>query len=69
LRAAVDVGGTFTDVLLYDEAEGTLWSAKVPSDPERPARPFVAGLARVLADAGAEPGQVQALVHLSLIHL
>ncbi len=59
----MDVGGTFTDVLLYDEARGTLWSAKVPSDPERPDKPFVAGLARVLDAAGAEPGQVQALVH------
>ena len=29
----VDVGGTFTDLLAYDEAEGQLLAAKVPSLP------------------------------------
>ena len=29
----IDVGGTFTDLLAYDESEGRLLSAKVPSMP------------------------------------
>ena len=31
LRVAVDVGGTFTDICILDEAEGTIEVAKVPS--------------------------------------
>ena len=32
-RLGVDVGGTFTDLLLVDDASGGTWSAKVPSTP------------------------------------
>ena len=32
-RLGVDVGGTFTDLLLVDEKSGASWSAKVPSTP------------------------------------
>lgn len=33
-RLGVDVGGTFTDLLLLEEATGTTWRAKVPSTPD-----------------------------------
>jgi N-methylhydantoinase A len=32
-RLGVDVGGTFTDLLLIDESSGETFSAKVPSTP------------------------------------
>ena len=32
-RLGVDVGGTFTDLLLVDEESGRTWTAKVPSTP------------------------------------
>lgn len=63
MRGAIDVGGTFTDVLLYDEHSGTLWSAKVPSDPWHPAGPFIAGLSRAIEAAKADLEQVNGLVH------
>ena len=34
LRLGVDVGGTFTDLLLIDPASGGQMTAKVPSTPE-----------------------------------
>jgi N-methylhydantoinase A len=34
VRAAVDVGGTFTDVCVVDEATGAMHVAKVPSTPD-----------------------------------
>ncbi|MEO0360099.1 MAG: hydantoinase/oxoprolinase N-terminal domain-containing protein, partial [Pseudomonadota bacterium] len=34
LRLGVDVGGTFTDLLLLDERNGRTVTAKVPSTPE-----------------------------------
>ena len=33
-RLGVDVGGTFTDLLLVNEKTGELQTAKVPSTPE-----------------------------------
>ena len=36
-RLGVDVGGTFTDVLLVDEDSGSTWRAKTASTP--PTRP------------------------------
>ena len=32
-RLGVDVGGTFTDVLLLEETSGTTYRAKTPSTP------------------------------------
>lgn len=63
MRGAIDVGGTFTDVLLYDEQSGALWSAKVPSDPWHPAKPFMGGLRRALEAAGVDLQHVGGLVH------
>ena len=33
-RLGVDVGGTFTDLLLVDERSGRTWKAKVSSTPQ-----------------------------------
>ena len=32
-RIGIDVGGTFTDIVLVDDATGQIWSAKVPTTP------------------------------------
>lgn len=53
-RLALDVGGTFTDVLLT--GGGRLRTAKVSSVPEDPSRGFFHGIDRVLERAAAEPG-------------
>ncbi len=37
-RLGVDVGGTFTDVVLYDSDAQRVWLAKTPSTPARPVR-------------------------------
>jgi N-methylhydantoinase A len=63
LRAGVDVGGTFTDVVLLDEASGALISAKVPTDYDDPINPIVNGLALV-NQAGAP---VAALHHATTL--
>ena len=63
MRAAIDIGGTFTDVLLYKEETGDLWAAKVPSSEQHPAQAFMSGLNLALASAQCEFTQVNALVH------
>ena len=56
MRVAVDVGGTFTDVFVLDEAVGGVRVAKVPSTPHDPMEGVMAGVAAAgvdLADVDA----------------
>ncbi len=55
----VDVGGTFTDVFVLDEATGGLQVAKVPSTLDDQSRGFIEGIG---AGAG-EFGEVSTVVH------
>jgi len=48
LRIGIDTGGTFTDVVAFDEATGRLVSTKTPSTPDDPARGFMAAVDLVL---------------------
>jgi len=50
LRLAVDVGGTFTDVVAHDVADGTLHFDKVPTTPSEPSEGVLTSFARVDAD-------------------
>ena len=43
----VDTGGTFTDFVLVDHANGTITTTKVPSTPRDPGQALAAGLARL----------------------
>ena len=52
LRLAIDTGGTFTDLVLRDEASGASWFAKTLSTPSDPARATLEGIDR-LASARA----------------
>ncbi|MGD2251489.1 MAG: hydantoinase/oxoprolinase family protein [Anaerolineales bacterium] len=63
MRAAIDIGGTFTDVLLYDEDDGDLWAAKVASSSRQPAKAFMAGLFSALAAADSTLSEVDAIIH------
>jgi N-methylhydantoinase A len=56
-RVGVDVGGTFTDVVAFDEASGALTALKVPSTPGHEERGFLAGLA-ALPDLAATAAQI-----------
>ena len=49
-RVGVDIGGTFTDHLWYDESTGDLSVAKVPTTPHDLAVCFVDGLQRMYRD-------------------
>src|SRR4051794_1498006 len=52
LAVAVDIGGTFTDIALYDAKSGQIWRAKTPSVPADPSQAFLAGVHLALEDAG-----------------
>ncbi|HET9938295.1 MAG TPA: hydantoinase B/oxoprolinase family protein, partial [Gaiella sp.] len=62
-RLGVDVGGTFTDLVLVDEASGRITVDKVPSTPDDPARGTVAGIRELCDKAGVELGEIDSLLH------
>ncbi len=62
-RLGVDVGGTFTDLLLVDEKSGQTWSAKVPSTPKDQSIGVIRGLARVCKQAGIDPKLISHVMH------
>ena len=59
----VDIGGTFTDFMLYDTESGGVHVHKVPSTPAQPEQAMVTGLAELCADAGLTPGDVTGVFH------
>jgi N-methylhydantoinase A len=62
-RLGVDVGGTFTDVLLVNEASGDTWSAKVPSTPQDSSVGVLNGIRRVCEISGVDPQQITHVMH------
>jgi N-methylhydantoinase A len=63
IRVGVDTGGTFTDVVAFDEDSGELVATKTPSTPADPAEGFLEGIAKVLAILGVGPEAVSAVCH------
>ena len=62
-RLGVDVGGTFTDLLLVNEKSGQTWSAKVPSTPKDQSVGVLKGLTRVCKQAGIDPKLISHVMH------
>jgi N-methylhydantoinase A len=63
LRVGIDTGGTFTDVVAYDEVTGELTVTKTPTTPADPSVGFVDGLAKVLGLLAADASAVAAVSH------
>ena len=63
MRGAVDIGGTFTDIIIYSEKDKKFWKAKLSSDPEHPDKPFIDGIMKTLKKAEAEISQIESLRH------
>jgi N-methylhydantoinase A len=62
-RLGIDVGGTFTDLVLFSEGSGALAVEKVPSVPDDPSRGIMDGIERILAAAGVVPAGVVYVAH------
>ena len=54
-RLGVDVGGTFTDLLLVDEENGRFWRHKTPSTPADSSEGVMNGVNAICAEAGVSP--------------
>ncbi len=62
-RLGVDVGGTFTDLLLINEESGETFTAKVPSTPEDSSVGVLNGVERICDESGVDPKQVRRVMH------
>ena len=62
-RLGVDVGGTFTDLLLFDDATGDFWRTKTPSTPHDSSEGILNGVEAVCALAGVKPSQIEVFLH------
>ena len=62
-RIGVDIGGTFTDVALVDEASGEVFNGKVLSTPQDPSRGFMEAVQRLVEQEAIAPEAVTYIVH------
>jgi len=62
-RLGVDVGGTFTDLLVIDETSGRTWRDKVPSTPHDPSEAVISGARQLCDRAGIAPQEVALFLH------
>ena len=63
LRVAVDIGGTFTDLVAYDAETHDLVAVKTPSTPPT----FIEGVMNALEKAGIKPEEMASFKHGSTI--
>jgi N-methylhydantoinase A len=63
IRIGIDTGGTFTDVVAFDERTGQLTTTKTPSTPSDPAEGFITGVHKMLGLLGASGDDVAAVSH------
>ncbi|MEM7569991.1 MAG: hydantoinase/oxoprolinase family protein [Pseudomonadota bacterium] len=63
MRLGVDVGGTFTDLLLYDDESGGSFFAKTPSTPQDQSIGVAAGIKLISQRAGIAPSDIDLVLH------
>ena len=62
-RLGVDVGGTFTDLLLFNVETGAFWRHKTPSTPHDSSEGILNGVTAICAEAGVAPQQIEYFLH------
>ncbi|MCO5223694.1 MAG: hypothetical protein M9947_19295, partial [Thermomicrobiales bacterium] len=62
-RVGIDIGGTFTDFLLFDGETGRFSIAKTLTTPDEPARAVATGLAQLSEQTNIPVARVDQIVH------
>ena len=62
-RVGVDIGGTFTDFFVFDDATFETRALKVPSRPDKPGAEVLEGLHQLEARYGIAPGEIAHFSH------
>src|SRR5690606_36301481 len=62
-RVAVDVGGTFTDIVLQNEDTGEIYGTKTPSTPKDQSIALMTGIKKVCDECNVELSEVRSILH------
>lgn len=62
-RLGVDVGGTFTDLLLFNQDSGAFWRHKTPSTPHDSSEGILNGVTAICEEAGVAAADIEYLLH------
>ena len=62
-RLGIDVGGTFTDLLLFDETSGALHLLKTPSTPHDQSVGILTGIQKLIEQAKVAASDIKAVLH------
>lgn len=62
-RLGIDVGGTFTDLVLVSDRDNSFNVAKVPSTAPDPSLGVIAGIRKLASIADVDPAQIHSLMH------
>lgn len=66
-RLSIDIGGTFTDVVLLNEATQEFLTAKVPTTPHDRSEGFFHGAEKILEETAADASRVTGVFHGSTV--
>ncbi|WP_207541263.1 hydantoinase/oxoprolinase family protein [Sabulicella rubraurantiaca] len=64
---AIDIGGTFTDIVVYDAQTGRFAAHKELTTPSDPAQGVITGIARLLSREGVQAATVGRVVHATTL--
>ena len=62
-RIGVDVGGTFTDLVLHDPTRDLVHTGKLLTTPDDPSAAIITGIVRLLREVGMHPRDLHSVVH------
>ena len=63
----IDIGGTFTDLVVYDHDSGRQLNRKVLTTHDDPARAVAAGVSALFRDGAVDPAHVSRVVHATTL--
>ena len=62
-RLGIDVGGTFTDLLLFNESSGELHLLKTPSTPEDQSIGILTGIEKIIRETAIPASDIKTVLH------
>jgi N-methylhydantoinase A len=62
-RIGVDVGGTFTDLVLHDPSRDLVHTGKLLTTPDDPSTAIIDGIARLLREVDMQPSDLHSVIH------
>ncbi|HEV2186300.1 MAG TPA: hydantoinase/oxoprolinase family protein [Stellaceae bacterium] len=63
----IDIGGTFTDLVIHDHESGRRWGCKVLTTHADPQQGVVDGVRTILAESGLDPRGISRVVHATTL--